>query len=151
MLIHISKTFSLNNELVLTIDGTPVPASRPRVTRRGTYIAEPYRSYKKYIEALYAEKYRNKRLFDRGVPLIAEIHFYRPIQKGLSKKEYQKRANHEVKPFVKPDLDNYEKAVYDGLKKAWFDDGQIVKHMTSKDYDENPRTEIKIREWENND
>lgn len=142
---------SLINELVLTIDEIPIPASRPRVTRRGTYTAEPYRSYKKYIEALYAEKYRNKRLFERSVPLIAEIHFYRPIQKGLSNKEHQRRANHEVKPFVKPDLDNYEKAVYDGLKRAWFDDGQIVKHVTEKDYDENPRTEIEVREWTKDD
>lgn len=27
------------------------------------------------------------------------------------------------------------------------DDGQIVKHETEKDYDENPRTEIEVREW----
>ena len=32
----------------LTIPGEPVPASRPRVTRRGfAFTAEPYRSYKK--------------------------------------------------------------------------------------------------------
>ena len=137
----------MSEELVLTIDEVPIPASRPRVTRRGTYTAEPYRSYKKYIEALYAEKYRNKRLFNRGVPLIAEIHFYRPIQKGLSKKEHERRAKHEVKPIVKPDLDNYTKAVIDGLKRAWFDDGQITKYEIEKDYDEQPRVEILIEEW----
>lgn len=31
----------------LTIPGEPIPASRPRVTRRGfAFTAEPYRSYK---------------------------------------------------------------------------------------------------------
>ena len=147
MLIHIFWTCNLTNQLKLIIDEDPVPASRPRVARWGTYIAEPYKSYKKYIEHLYAEKYHNKQLFDRGTPLVAHIHFYRPIQKGLSKKEHARRANHEVKPAIKPDLDNYEKAIYDGLKKAWFDDGQIVKHETEKDYDENPRTEIEVCEW----
>ncbi|MGQ2376298.1 RusA family crossover junction endodeoxyribonuclease [Companilactobacillus zhachilii] len=137
----------MSKELIMTVDDEPVAAARPRVTRWGTYIAEPYKSYKKYIEALYAEKYHNEQLFDRGIPLVAHIHFYRPIQKGLSKKEYLRRANHEVKPAIKPDLDNYEKAIYDGLKKAWFDDGQIVKHETEKDYDENPRTEIEVRKW----
>ena len=27
------------------------------------------------------------------------------------------------------------------------DDGQIVKHETEKDYDENPRAEIEVKEW----
>lgn len=135
------------NRLKLVIDDEPIPASRPRVSKRGTYIAEPYKSYKKYIEALYAEKYHNKQLFDRGIPLVAHIHFYRPIQKGLSKKEYLRCATHEVKPAIRPDLDNYEKAIFDGLKRAWFDDGQIIKQETEKDYDEHPRTEILIEEW----
>ena len=134
-------------DLHLTINEIPVPASRPRVARWGTYIAEPYKSYKKYIEDLYAEKYHNEQLFDRGIPLVAHIHFYRPIQKGLSKKEYARRASHEVRATVKPDLDNYIKAIQDGLKAAWFDDGQVTDYIVSKDYDENPRTEIVIEEW----
>jgi len=134
-------------DLHLTINEIPVPASRPRVARWGTYIAEPYKSYKKYIEDLYADKYHNEQLFDRGIPLVAHIHFYRPIQKGLSKKEHARRASHEVRATVKPDLDNYVKAIQDGLKAAWFDDGQVTDYIVSKDYDENPRTEIEVYEW----
>lgn len=134
-------------QISLTIEGAPVPAARPRVTRWGTYNEPKYDRYKKQVAIEYWNKYHNEQMFDRGVPLLAKLHFYRPIQKGLSKKEHERRAKHEVKPIVKPDLDNYEKAIYDGLKKAWFDDGQIVKHETEKDYDENPRTEIEVREW----
>ena len=137
----------MSNKLKLIIDGEPVPAARPRVTRWGTYTPPKYKAFKSKVELCYKLKYGNKQLFDRGIPLVAHIHFYRPIQKGLSKKEHARRANHEVKPAIKPDLDNYEKAIYDGLKKAWFDDGQIVKHETEKDYDENPRTEIEVKEW----
>ncbi|KRK64339.1 hypothetical protein FC72_GL000507 [Companilactobacillus tucceti DSM 20183] len=49
-----------------------------------------------------------------------------------------------VKPALKPDIDNYTKAVLDGLKKAWFDDGQIVEIHATKDYDEQPRVEVTI-------
>lgn len=79
-----------------------------------------------------------------------ELHFYRRIQKSISKKEHARRANHEVKPAIKSDIDNYTKSVFDGLKMAWFDDGQIVETHAFKDYDENPRTEIEIREWTEN-
>lgn len=142
-------------ELRLVIDGEPVPASRPRFSSRGGkkrgYTETKYRIYKNGIKILYWDKFHNKQLFKKGVPLIAHIRFYRRIQKGLSKAEYKRRANHEVKPTVKPDLDNLEKAVFDGLEKAWFDDGQIWKHDTEKNYDEHPRTEILIEEWTKDD
>lgn len=134
-------------QINLTIEGNPIPASRPRVSRWGTYNEPKYENYKKIIEVEYWNKYHNKQVFDRGVPLVAKLHFYRPIQKSLSKKEHERRARHEVKPVVKPDLDNYEKAIYDGLKSAWFDDGQIFKHENEKDYDEHPRVEIEVYEW----
>lgn len=135
-------------QISLTIEGAPVPAARPRVTRWGTYNEPKYDRYKKQVAIEYWNKYHNEQMFDRGVPLLAKLHFYRPIQKGLSKKEYARRANHEVKPSVKPDLDNYTKSIFDGLKHAWFDDGQITKFDIEKDYDEQPRVEIDIRELE---
>ncbi|WP_192918016.1 RusA family crossover junction endodeoxyribonuclease, partial [Companilactobacillus halodurans] len=113
----------MTNQLKLVIDGEPVPASRPgfNSNRSGSkgYTRSKYRVYKNGIKILYWDKYRNKQLFQRGVPLVAHIRFCRRIQKGLSKAEYKRRANHEIKPTVKPDLDNYEKAVFDGLAKAW--------------------------------
>ena len=143
----------MSNKLKLIIDDEPVPASRPRFSSQGNkkwgYTDKKYRNYKNKIKDSYRDKYHNKQLFERGVPLVAHIRFYRKIQKGLSKAEYKRRANHEVKPTVRPDLDNYEKAVFDGLAKAWFDDGQIWKYDTEKNYDEHPRTEILIEEWTN--
>jgi len=136
----------MSNQLKIVIDEEPVPASRPRFSSFGgkkrAYTDKKYRIYKNEIKTLYWDKYHNKQLFKKGAPLVAHIRFYRKIQKGLSKVEYKRRANHEVKPTVKPDLDNYEKAVFDSLTKAWFDDGQIWKHDTEKNYDEHPRTEI---------
>lgn len=130
--------------LKMTIKGEPVAAQRPRVTRRGTYTPPKYAEYKKNIEEQYRKEFNNEQLFDRGEPLKAELHFYRSIQKSISKKEHERRATHEVKPAIKSDLDNYIKSVFDGLKCAWFDDGQIVEINATKDYDEQPRVEVTI-------
>lgn len=131
--------------LKMTIKGEPVPASRPRFTRSGrTYNESKYAKYKKSIEELYRKNFDNKQIFNRYEPLKAELHFYRGIQKSTTKKEYNLKATHKVKPAIKSDLDNYVKAVLDGLKKAWFDDGQIVEINATKDYDEQPRVEVTI-------
>lgn len=140
----------MEHKLQIVIKGNPVSASRPVFNSsskgRKAFIAPKYRAYKNGIEVDYWNKYRNKQLFDRGVPLSAKIYVYRSIQKGLSKAEHSRRASHEVRPTVKPDLDNYIKAIQDGLKRAWFDDGQIVEYDAKKYYDENPRVEIEIKE-----
>ncbi len=88
----------MTNQLKLIIDGEPVPASRPRFSSQGGkkwgYTDKKYRIYKNGIKVLYWDKYHNKQLFKKGAPLIAHIRFYRRIQKGLSKAEYKRRANH---------------------------------------------------------
>lgn len=138
-------------KLKLIIDGNPVPASRPAFSSKlkggKAYIQPKYRIYKNNVEVEYWDKYHNKQIFERGVPLVATIHFYRQIQESISKKEHDRRAKHEVRPTVKPDLDNYLKAILDGLKRAWFDDGQITDFHIKKDYDERPRVEVLIEEW----
>jgi Holliday junction resolvase RusA-like endonuclease len=128
----------------ITIKGEPVAAPRPRFSRWGTYNTPKYTKYKTSIEEQYRAEFNDEQLFDRGEPLRVELHFYRGIQKSVSKKEHERRANHEVRPAVKSDIDNYTKSILDGLKKAWFDDGQIVELVAIKDYDENPRVEVKV-------
>lgn len=49
---------------------------------------------------------------------------------------------------VKPDLDNYVKAVYDSISDSgvvWKDDGQVVSSVAEKRYSRNPRIEIEIK------
>lgn len=130
----------------MTVDDEPVAAARPRVTRWGTYTPPKYKAFKSKVELQYRMQHHNKQIFERGLPLVAHYHFYRSIQKGLSKKEHDRRARHEVRPTVKPDLDNYIKAIQDGLQACWFDDGQVTDYHVSKDYDEHPRVEVKICE-----
>ena len=45
----------------------------------------------------------------------------------------------------KPDIDNYEKALYDSMSGIIFhDDGQIALHTVGKFYSNNPRIEVEI-------
>jgi Holliday junction resolvase RusA-like endonuclease len=62
--------------------------------------------------------------FLTGVPLALTVKFY--LQKPKSVKR--------LHPTVKPDLDNYIKAVMDALKDVWGDDCQVVQITASKEY-----------------
>lgn len=65
-----------------------------------------------------------------------------------------KRPKFEL-PAVRPDLDNYVKAVTDGLNKIiWNDDAQIVLLIASKIYDRKVRrgrVEVQIEELQDGD
>lgn len=48
---------------------------------------------------------------------------------------------------MKPDIDNYEKSLYDSMSGVVFkDDGQIAMHDVGKFYSLNPRIEVEIEE-----
>ncbi|MCT1176772.1 RusA family crossover junction endodeoxyribonuclease [Pediococcus pentosaceus] len=129
----------------LTIPGEPVAASRPRVTKRGfTFIAEPYRSYKKMAHQVIKERYSAEPL--QGA-LHVEITFYRSVQKSVSKVERRRRLLGFHRPTMKPDIDNLFKAVTDACTGViWHDDNQIVSTKSDKFYSEEPRVEIYVEE-----
>lgn len=80
-------------------------------------------------------------------PLAVSVDIYRPINKGTSKVRTKKKENKEIRPVVRPDIDNYLKAVFDGLDKiTWNDDAQIVVLNANKYYSTDPRVEIDIKE-----
>ena len=79
----------------------------------------------------------------------ARLRFYIKPPQYLSKvKKYHQDLIDEVIPVdKKPDIDNYEKALYDSMSGIVFkDDGQIALHDVGKFYSLNPRIEIEIEE-----
>lgn len=103
-------------KIVLGIN--PVAASRPRVARGGwTYIAEPYKSWKKEAEALVKESLPLKhKVID--YPMTVKLHIVaaRPKTTKL--------------PFPKPDVDNYAKAVLDACTGAVWEDDWLIDNLT---------------------
>ena len=126
----------------------PVAQSRPRFARRGkfvtTYDPPKSKAYKKLVRQEVLKQYHDEPIA-KGNPLILQVTFYRSIQKSLSKAEHERRLRGDILPFVKPDIDNYFKAVTDALTGViWADDNQITDVKMSKRYSDSPRTEIVI-------
>lgn len=112
-------------KLVFDID--PVPASRPRVTRWGTYYGERYKQFKADMEKLLMGKGKNP----ISEPVKTDITFWVPIPKSYPKKKRDEL--HGTHCIGNADIDNYEKALYDSLNDViWNDDKQVVEHRTRK-------------------
>ena len=96
----------------------PVPASRPRVERWGVRYNEPYKSFKEQAKELVAESWPED-VFDDACTVLLEIVKQKPKTTKLA--------------FPKPDIDNFEKAVYDAMSKLVFkDDSQIQMAVVGK-------------------
>lgn len=140
---------NMTNVVQLVINEIPKPQPRPRITVRGkyAYAYEP-KSITEY-KRLVAGKYRSehKQQLPLTGALSVDVRFYRPIQKSISKIERQRRLLGESLPTVKPDIDNYVKAILDALNGLAFqDDSQIAVLYARKIYSDKPRTEIEITE-----
>lgn len=102
-----------------TVPISPVAASRPRVSKYGSYYVGPYKDFKKDAE-----------------PILREVlGDWKPTEKNLS----VKIVLHPEKPktskldYPKPDVDNYIKAVLDLCNDiVWVDDAQILTVTATK-------------------
>lgn len=133
----------MTSKIELFIPVKPVSASRPRVTRHGSYYSDSYMAYRKsthmFLKKI-AKKYpiNNKALYEVHCEFIC----YKP-----------KRPSNPKCPRY--DIDNMEKAIYDAItyaKMIWNDDIQIVRNVNSKRYQEDGEefgTKITIIEVQN--
>ena len=105
----------------MQLDISPVPASRPRVTRRGiTFYAEPYKSYKKDLKQLIEKVWDGDVISDR-LSLSIRCVVDRPKKTSLF--------------APRPDVDNYAKAVMDAMNGVVFeDDRQVTFLCVSKEW-----------------
>lgn len=130
----------------LTLDMPPKPQSRPRFTRLGRPYDDPeMKTWRNSCQLLIANKYIGKPLLEGA--LRAKVRFYiRPPQYISKVKKNQQALLDEIIPVgKKPDIDNYEKALYDSMSGIVFqDDGQIALHDVGKFYSLNPRIEVEV-------
>lgn len=80
-------------------------------------------------------------------PCHVSISAYCSVPTSWSNRKRAKALAGEVLPTGKPDLDNTEKAVLDGMNKIVFRDDSVVCEVSkSKRYSETPRVEVWVRE-----
>jgi Holliday junction resolvase RusA-like endonuclease len=130
------------------IYGEPVAKGRPRFSFRGKFA----RAYTPAKTAAAENNLRAQALMYKPVnpldtALFVGIKVFRSIPKSMSKKRIEAAEKGEIRPVTKPDIDNYQKLVYDALNGIfWRDDSQIVDSRAAKFYSVTPRIEIEIME-----
>lgn len=108
--------------LELTFMVSPVAASRPRVSRHGSYYAGAYRRFRTEVSPIVDEVLGNN--FD---PLEGKLNV--DIECFCTRPKTTKLEN------PKPDVDNMAKACLDALNgKLWHDDSQIIRLYVTKQW-----------------
>lgn len=136
----------------ISIPGKPVAKGRARVnfkTKR-EYPDEKTAVYENLVKLTFQEAYPDHDLITGAVTTSFIAYF--PIPKSWSKKKQELARQGKLYMVKKPDIDNIEKSVYDGLKNvAWVDDNQITMHLVSKCYGDQPRIDLFIHALEEED
>ena len=124
-----------------TIPSSPVIKARPRFnTRTGRAFTD---DKTRIFENIVSLSYGSRHYFDDSY-IRVRIKFKFDIPKSYSKKKRLEAIEGKIRP-TKGDIDNYIKAVLDGLnKKAWKDDRYIYSIEAEKVYAEEICIEVSI-------
>ena len=131
------------------VEGTPVPKGRPRFARRGKFVS----TYSPKTTVDYESKVSESAKLAMGAsepletPLAAYIYITLPVPASYSKKRTQACLSGQERPTKKSDIDNYCKAIFDGMNGIVFvDDSLIVSLHATKVYGTIGMVEVMIKE-----
>ena len=138
-------TFMVN----FMVEGTPVPKGRPRFARRGKFVS----TYSPKTTVDYETKVAEAAQLAMGssepleTPVGAYIYITLPIPVSYSKKRKQDCLSGQERPTKKSDIDNYCKAIFDGMGGIVFlNDSQIVSLHSTKVYGTIGMVEVMVKE-----
>jgi Holliday junction resolvase RusA-like endonuclease len=131
------------------VEGTPVPKGRPRFARRGKFVS----TYSPKTTVDYESKVSESAKLAMGAsepletPLAAYVYITLPVPASYSKKRTQACLSGQERPTKKSDIDNYCKAIFDGMNGIVFvDDSLIVSLHATKVYGTIGMVEVMIKE-----
>lgn len=124
----------------LWIPNEPRPKGRPRAwgTPGGKpriYTPESTQAYERLVRstAIIEMQRRGWDTFKACTPLKVRLDFFLTVPMSKPYKWREKALTGEHRPTKRPDLDNLEKSILDGLNgTAWSDDCQIVEIISAK-------------------
>lgn len=137
--------------LKFTVPGAPVGKGRPRVTTRGGKFASMYTPEKTAnYEGLVAHSgmmaMAGSPLLEGPVAVVLNIRCQIPA--SWSQRKQLQAQNGEIQPTTKPDIDNVEKAIFDGINGVvWRDDVQVVEVTKRKVYSSVPGVDVTIKPY----
>lgn len=133
-----------------TVPGTPVGKGRPKVSSRGGKFAQLYTpektaNYEGLVAHTGQAAMNSRPLIAGAVSVKMDIRL--PVPASWSKRKQLMALDGQVFAKKKPDIDNVEKAIFDGLNGVvWNDDVQVVEVVKRKRYGSAPGVLVVIRE-----
>lgn len=123
-----------------TVPGVPVAKGRPKFARRGkhitTYTPAKTAAYEILVQISAEDAMKADPRLCMG-PLRVDLDVVVPVPSSWSKTRQRAAMDGNIAPTTRGDLDNYGKAVLDGMNGYVFnDDSQVVKLSMSKRYGE---------------
>ena len=138
-------------KMILGIE--PKPQSRPRFTKFGKpYDTKDMKIWRNTCHLLVKNQFKGHTMLEGAVKIKARFYIEPPEYIKKVKKNHQALLDETIPVDKKPDLDNYEKALYDSMSGIVFqDDGRIALHDVGKFYSLSPRIEVELEEikWKN--
>jgi len=128
----------------VTINIPPQPKGRPRLSNGHAYTPQKTRDYEEAVKLIARTQIKRP----LSGEIRASVNFYVQTPKSWSKAKFQLAERGQIRPAVKPDIDNLAKAILDALNSGigYNDDKQIVELHLQKFYSGRPRTEIELEE-----
>lgn len=130
------------------IEGIPVAKGRPRLTTRNGFARAYTPDKTRRFETVVADEARTAigPIDPYAGAVELEAHFTIPIPKSWRKSDKAAALAGTLFPASKPDIDNYLKAIADGMNGVVYcDDCQIVSARLTKRYGEEPGIAITVR------
>lgn len=131
------------------IPGNPVAKGRPRITTiSGSVMAYTPAKTRSYEDSVRLHCLQAVAASGGAIlgPVAVSITAFIPIPASWSKKRTSEANAGIVMPATRPDIDNYAKAILDGMNGAAFsDDAAVVDLMVRKRYSSAPRVHVVVQ------
>ena len=127
--------------VTFTVPGSPVAKGRARAFKRGNHIGHytpaTTANYENLVKLVAVDGMKGKQIITGSASVTLDLFFQ--IPGSWSKKKKVAALNGDIRPTVKPDIDNICKALCDAVNGiVWQDDKQVVEMVIGKYYSDKP-------------
>lgn len=131
----------------VVVPGAPFGKQRAKGRNRGKFVQmytpEETVNYEAKVSMAGAAAMGDRPPLDEALSVVLVA--FTAIPPSWSKRKQAQAAAGDIRPTGKPDLDNLQKAVFDGFNKiVWRDDSVIARVLADKWYGLQPRVVIEV-------
>lgn len=133
----------MNDPIVVRIEGAPVAKARARAGKFGHFTPKKTVNYEAWVKQCATEAMRGRERLEGAV--YCEISIRLDIPDSWYAWKKQAALEGYIKPTSKPDLDNFQKSLFDGCNGIVFkDDSQVHSIQVEKMYSDRPSVVVRV-------